>query len=129
VFGYDAKTNLVEKASDQHDEMYHELCRRAERAIKTQPRTKPANVKDEIVRSREYKKIRTVAEDVIVFSYQPGACAKPYRVVALRKNLSIERGDNVLFNQYRYFFYITNDWTSPPIKSSAKPATAATKKT
>ena len=30
-------------------------------------------------------------------------------MVALRKNLSIERGDNVLFDEYRYFFYITND--------------------
>ena len=27
----------------------------------------------------------------------------------LRKNISVERGDNVLFEQYRYFFYITND--------------------
>jgi len=32
-------------------------------------------------------------------------------VVALRKNLSVERGENVLFDEYRYFFYITNDWT------------------
>ena len=31
-------------------------------------------------------------------------------MVALRKNLSVERGENVLFDQYRYFFYITNDW-------------------
>lgn len=31
-------------------------------------------------------------------------------MVALRKNISVERGDNVLFCEYRYFFYITNDW-------------------
>lgn len=30
-------------------------------------------------------------------------------VVALRKDLSVERGDDVLFHEYRYFFYITND--------------------
>ncbi|MCA1703010.1 MAG: transposase, partial [Actinobacteria bacterium] len=34
---------------------------------------------------------------------------RDYRVVALRKNISVERGDNVLFCEYRYFFYITND--------------------
>jgi hypothetical protein len=31
-------------------------------------------------------------------------------VVALRKNLSVERGEDVLFCEHRYFFYITNDW-------------------
>ncbi len=31
-------------------------------------------------------------------------------MVALSKDLSVEQGDNVLFNEYRYFFYITNDW-------------------
>jgi hypothetical protein len=46
---------------------------------------------------------------VVEFSYRPGKCKKDYRVVALRKNLSVERGENVLFDQYRYFFYITND--------------------
>lgn len=110
VFGYDAKPNLIERASSEDSDMYHELVRRAEQAITTQPRTKPVNVKDEIVRAREYKKIRTTAEDVVEFTYQPGRCTKAYRVVALRKNLSVERGDNVLFNEYRYFFYITNDW-------------------
>jgi hypothetical protein len=46
---------------------------------------------------------------VVEFDYRPGKCAKDYRVVALRKNLSIERGDNVLFEEHRFFFYITND--------------------
>jgi len=32
------------------------------------------------------------------------------RVVALRKDISVEKGDNVLFSEYRFFFYITNDW-------------------
>jgi len=31
-------------------------------------------------------------------------------MVVLRKNLSIERGEEVLFDDVRYFFYITNDW-------------------
>ncbi len=36
-------------------------------------------------------------------------CTREYRVIALRKNISVERGENVLFSEYRYFFYITND--------------------
>ena len=31
-------------------------------------------------------------------------------MVALRKNISVERGENVLFDEIRYYFYVTNDW-------------------
>jgi Transposase DDE domain group 1 len=110
VFGYDAKANLIEKAESAEPALYHELVTRAEREIATTPRTRPHNVKDEIVRAREYKTLRQTAQDVVEFSYRPGKCNRDYRVVALRKNISVERGENVLFNQYRYFFYITNDW-------------------
>ena len=53
--------------------------------------------------------LRTTAEHIVEFDYRPGKCTKDYRVVALRKNISVERGEAVLFDQYRYFFYITND--------------------
>ena len=46
-------------------------------------------------------------EDVAEFSYQPGKCGQPYRVVALRKNISKMKGEHVLFDEIRYFFYIT----------------------
>jgi len=110
VFGYDARSNLVERASDASDDLYHELVGRAERAIATCPRTRPRKVKDDVVRARGYKVLRQRGEEVFEFTYQPGRCKKDYRVVALRKSLSIERGENVLFEEYRYFFYITNDW-------------------
>ena len=109
VFGYDARANLVQAAQSQPDDGYRELAARAERQIATKGRAKPANVKDGIVHQRGYKKIRTTKEEVVEFDYRPGRCKKDYRVVALRKNLSVERGDNVLFDEHRFFFYITND--------------------
>jgi Transposase DDE domain group 1 len=109
VFGYDARANLVERAGNAPQDIYHELVAGAEREIATRPRTRPHNVKDDIVRQRGYKVLRTKGEDVVEFPYRPGKCAKDYRVVALRKNISVERGDAVLFDEYRYFFYITND--------------------
>ena len=108
VFGFDARANLIERASALDEQLYHELVRRAEREIKTAPRPKPHNVKDDIVREKGYKVLRTTAEDVCAFDYRPGACTKDYRVVALRKDLSVERGEHVLFHEYRWFFYITN---------------------
>jgi Transposase DDE domain group 1 len=111
VFGYDARANLIERAQSTDEEIYHELVTQAERQIATtaQARARPRNVKDEIVRERNYKTLRQKAEDVVEFSYRPGKCNHDYRVVALRKNISVQRGENVLFCEYRYFFYITND--------------------
>ena len=109
VFGYDARANMVERAESAPDSMYRELVRRAEREIRTEPRTRPENVKHRIVRQRKYRVIRPKSEEVFEFEYQPGQCGSSYRVVALRKNLSIEKGEEVLFDDVRYFFYITND--------------------
>jgi hypothetical protein len=110
VFGNDARSNLIQQAQSIDDDTYRELVTRTERQIATQPRTRPRNVKDEIVRERNYKTLRQAAEDVVEFSYRLGKCKRNYRIVALRKNISVERGENVLFSEYRYFFYITNDW-------------------
>ena len=110
VFGYDAKANLVERATDAPDDLYHDLVAHAERQVATAPRTRPRNVKDDVVRARGYKVLRQTNEEVFEFSYRPGKCKRDYRVVVLRKNLSVERGEAVLFEEYRYFFYITNDW-------------------
>jgi len=111
VFGLDARKNLVTRADTVDEEMYHELVKRADRQIATRPRTRPVNVKDQIVRERNYKVLRQKAEDIVCFSYRPAKCTRDYRVIALRKNISVERGENVLFDEYRYFFYITNEAT------------------
>jgi hypothetical protein len=111
VFGYDARANMVERAESTPDGLYHELVRRAERVIRTQARTKPEVVKDRIVRERKFRTIRGKSEEVCEFEYRPGKCRSSFRVVALRKNLSIEKGDEVLFDEIRYFFFVTNDRT------------------
>lgn len=109
IFGYNAVAPVVGAAQAQPDDEYHELVRRADRIVKTKPRARPENVKDDIVRKREFKTIRPVRDDVVEFEYQPGKCQKPYRVVAVRRNLSVQKGEQVLFPEIRYFFYITND--------------------
>jgi hypothetical protein len=109
VFGYDARANLIQRAQGTDEETYHELVTRTEAQIATTTRARPRNVKDDIVRERNYKTLRQTAQDVVEFSYRPGNCKRDYRVIALRKNISVERGENVLFCEHRYFFYITND--------------------
>jgi hypothetical protein len=107
TFGMDASPTLVALAQGLPEAHWRGLGR-VEREIKTQPRERPENVKERIVRARGFLNQRLESEQVAECEYQPGKCAKPYRLIVLRKNLSIERGERVLFDEIRYFFYITN---------------------
>ena len=109
VFGIDAMPNLKAMADDLPANAYHYLERPARYAIKTAPRERPDRVKPEIVRERGYKTIHLLEEMIAEFNYRPVACKKSYRVVVLRKRLGTDQGQMRLFQEYRYFFYITND--------------------
>jgi hypothetical protein len=100
---------MIAQADHVNASLYQDLVRRADYEVHTRARTRSENVKDRIVREREYKVIRTTSEEVFDFEYQPVKCRRPYRVVVLRKNLSVEKGEAALFDDVRYFFYITND--------------------
>jgi hypothetical protein len=53
---------------------------------------------------------------------------KPSQVV-LRKSIVEAQGQLCLGNKVRYFFYVTNDASLSPNKSSPRPMAAATKRT
>lgn len=109
VFGFDAHSSLVERANDIAEANFRPLVRWPKYEVETEPRCKRGNVREAIVREKMYENIRLCSEDVAEFSYRPGKCCQDYRVVVLRKNLSVEKGEAVLFDDVRYFFYITND--------------------
>ena len=108
VFGMAAMPNLVALAENLPKQAWERLRRPAKYEVRTTPRARPANVKERIVRQREFENIRLNSEEVAAFDYQPTSCEKCYRVVVVAKNLSVERGEEVLFDDVRYFFYITN---------------------
>lgn len=110
VFGYDAVKGLIRRAEGVDDDDYRELVRKAESAFeKKSERAKQPRVQDDIVRERGYLKQTLVYEEVAEFGYTPGPCQRPYRMIALRKLISEERGQILLAVKTRYFFYITND--------------------
>ena len=80
------------------------LERPAKYDVATEPRQRPGEGRDRYV----VDNIRLQGEDVAEFRYRPGACDRDYRVVVVRKNLSVAKGEQVLFDDIRYFFYITN---------------------
>lgn len=109
VFGIDATKTLYALAGDLPPEAWKVLVRRPRYTVKTEPRQRPANVKQQVVEARQFEDIRLVKEHVAEFRYQPGQCKKTYRVVVVWKELDVYQGQKWLFDDARCFFYITND--------------------
>jgi hypothetical protein len=113
IFGIDASQTLKQKARNQGKSEWEELERRSKYEVRTKPRRRPGREKEAVVVEREFENVRLLWEDVSEFPYRPTACKQIYRVVVVRKNLSVEKGERVLFDDIQYFFYITNDWATP----------------
>jgi hypothetical protein len=109
AFGMDAMPNLVKTAENLDEKCWRVLKRRK----KTTPesgknRQRPLRVKEQIVVEKQYKNIKLEKEHVAEFTYQPTKCKQSYRVVVLRKSLAVKKGQVQLWDDTRYFFYITN---------------------
>jgi hypothetical protein len=109
VFGIDAMPNLYDLAEKVPQSDWRELERRPRYEVKTSPRKRPDNVKEEIVKQREFENIQLQKEHVAEFDYQPVKCKRKYRVVVVWKDLAASRGQQKLYDYERCFFYITND--------------------
>lgn len=107
VFGMDANSALVKRAEALSECDYKPLKRKAKYEVATVARRRPERVKEQIVSQREFENLRLDAEHVGEFWYRPGKCGRDYRVIALRKNISHIKGEAMLFDEIRYFFYIT----------------------
>lgn len=112
IFGYDCHANLSNSAAKLPALAWRTLQRPPRYAVATKQRRRPDRVKDAIVKQRQFETLRLQSEEVAEFNYQPTACQQVYRMVVVRKNISKEKGELRLFDEVRYFFYITNDWVS-----------------
>jgi hypothetical protein len=108
IFGMDASPKLAGLANCLAEKRWKPLRRKPKYIARNKPRKRRDNVKEEIVKEREFENIVLVSEQVAEFDYSPTKCRKTYRMVVVRKNLSVEKGEKVLFPDIRYFFYINN---------------------
>ncbi len=46
--------------------------------------------------------------------YRPTACRRTYRLIIVRQAIKVEEGQRRLFDEIRYWFYLTNDRESAP---------------
>ena len=89
IFGMDAHAKVVQLAESLSESSWKALERLARYEIATEPRRKPQRIKEAIVRFKGYLNKELVAESVAEFSYQPNKCGRSYRLVVVRKNISV----------------------------------------
>lgn len=106
VFGMDSMPNLEEIAEKLPESAWKELHRKKRTADK--PRARRPNTKEQVVVDKQYLNKQLEKEFVAEFDYSPGKCKHTYRMVVLRKQISVTKGEQKLFDDSPYFFYITN---------------------
>ena len=111
LFGMKAYGGLVEIAENVAIGDWKHLSRAPKYDPQTADRARPKNIKDQVVAARGYTNKRLAAEWVTEVVYSPTDCKENYRLVILCKELEVtEQGR--LFDDYVYFFYLTNESSS-----------------
>ena len=108
ILGIDAHPKLVGLAAALENKAWQPFERSPKYEILTEPRPKAFRYKEQVVVEREFENQKLVGEALAEIAYQPTKCARKYRVIILRKNISVQKGEKALFDKVRYFFYITN---------------------
>ena len=108
VFGYDAHPSIVKRAEEVSESQWVRFQRPARYEAESSREKRP-NVKEQLVEEKGWKNLVLTAEHITEIPYQPVKCRRPYRLIMLRKKIDEKRGQKVLFEHHRYFFYITND--------------------
>jgi hypothetical protein len=104
IFGMDAHPKVVALAEALPAEGWQPLERLPRYEIATVPRRKKERVKEQIVRFKGYQNKVLRGESIAEFDYQPNKCGRSYRLVVVRKNISVQKGEATLFDEVRYFF-------------------------
>ena len=110
-FGFKAMPNLEEIADNLPENGLEEArppaaIRGADRAAAASPTTSSGGSSA----AASSRSCGCRAKRYAEFEYRPTECQQTYRMIVVRKNISHEKGERRLFDEIRYFFYITNDW-------------------
>ena len=109
IFGADARKPMVARAEALGESAWRRLSRPPRYGVKTRPRGRREDVKEQVVRAKGFKNFVLQWEDVAEFEHRPDLCKQSYRMIVLRKRIAVEQGQARLYEEYAYFFYITND--------------------
>ena len=106
VFGMDANRAFVRRADALDDQAWTTLERPEKSVVTTASRSTRRDYKDTVIQMRGYKTLRLAAESYAEMPYT--TAGRTYRLIVLRKNISVMRGEDTLGDEIRYHFYVTN---------------------
>lgn len=112
ILGFDANKTLTEIAENLDDKLWKPLQRGSSPTPPEKARAKPDNAKEAFVIAKGYENQKLRAESYAEFDYQPHKCSRGYRMVVVRKEIDVTKGQQFLFSKEKYFFYITNETAS-----------------
>lgn len=109
TFGMDGRKNLVNRAERLPAAAWRGLERPSRVSASGRSRAKPDNIKEQVIDRRGFRHMKLIKEEVAEVPYRPIACNKDYRLIILKKTISVTQG---LFEdmelETRYFFYLSN---------------------
>lgn len=103
TFSYDGIENLVNKAVSLPDYIWKRLWRNKKHVDNGK-----TNFKKEFIKEKGYRDLQLKKEYIAEFRYRPVKCNRDYRVIVIKKVIDVMEGQTFLFEEIRYFFYITN---------------------
>ena len=105
LFGADASQGLVKRAEGLPPSAWSWLDRAKKKKLR---RRRRKNVRQALVKKNGYRNLQLEREDVAELAYRPAACKQTYRLVVVRKQITVTQGQGRLFDETRYLFYLTN---------------------
>ena len=110
-----ALSGRPQRAAALPDKVFRPFRTRAARRQKSErarsgykPRRSKPNRRRQCARRRRYREKCLVNQHLAETTYQPPGTTKNYRLVVRRQLISNRRGQELLFDQYRYRFVVTN---------------------
>jgi hypothetical protein len=100
ILGIDAHRKLVALAEALENKAWKPFEREPKYEILTEPRRKAFRYKEQIVVKREFENKKLVGEALAEIQYRPVKCSQNDRVIILRKNISVQKGEKALFDKF-----------------------------
>lgn len=108
VFGNDASACYKKQANALPESAWSRLVRETRVVDEDDKRDYQHRQKTDVIFKRGFKNLELEYEDIAEFWHRPQKCKRAYRVIALRKTIRVSKGQDLLFPEVRYFFYMTN---------------------
>lgn len=106
VFGMMAHQKVRGLAASLEEGSFRRLKRQTHASANVRSRSK--NQRQLVICEKGYRNLNLEQEHVAEIEYRPNKCQRRYRLVVLRKTISVTQGQQLLEPETRYFFYLSN---------------------